>query len=91
MSDGAILNRGMSESEARLYLTLKELRLAATILLNNCERCVMDHHGHDITGLGLPGWLADCKKCVERATTLLAEFDRHVPRPKQIGNGMALR
>lgn len=49
---------------------LEKLIRAATLLQQNSVACAKLHHGLDIKLNGLPGWLRDTEKAIERARAL---------------------
>jgi len=54
---------------------LRKLCLTARILLQNAEGCAVNHHGIDHEIHGMPGWLADCAKDIERAEAALQKLE----------------
>ncbi|WP_395443622.1 hypothetical protein [Caulobacter sp. UC70_42] len=48
---------------------MKALRSHAVTLLQNSEGCAANHYGEDYQLFGMPGWLADARAVVERATS----------------------
>lgn len=56
---------------AELEEALRSLRLAARVLHQNAEGCAVNHYGEDFRLHGEPGWLADCRKTIEAAETVL--------------------
>lgn len=59
-------------------------RTAAFMLLQNSEGCATNHYGHDHVIYGMPGWLADCRRDLEAADTILALAPNLSVEPKDM-------
>lgn len=64
-----------------LVEALRDLRSHAVTLLQNSEGCAVNHYGEDFSLFGMPGWLADARAAVERATDAIAPFQAPVSDP----------
>jgi hypothetical protein len=50
----------------------QRLLTTAKLLLQNAIGCATNHYGHDCELNGLPGWLTDCQRDIEKADAILA-------------------
>jgi hypothetical protein len=55
---------------------LRELRLAARVLLQNAEGCAVNHYGEDFHLHGEPGWLRDCRLTIEKAEAVIVKTEQ---------------
>lgn len=58
------------ERYQQLLDMLDELRREATTLHNSASGCAVNHYGEDYSIHGMPGWLSDAEKVIERAQAL---------------------